>query len=72
MKFSFSFSLVKVLHRMLQTIYLVFSLSIPNPTFTKTCSQPSFEFGLFSSPPQKDPSTFIFPILFLFFFSNDF
>lgn len=47
--FFYSCSLVKVLHRMLQTICSVFSLSIL--TFTNTSTQTSFEFGfvLFSS-----------------------
>lgn len=51
--FLFSYCLVKVLYWMLQTICSVFSLSIL--TFTKTCSQPSFEFGfvLFSSSSKK-------------------
>lgn len=49
MKFSFSFSLVKVLHRMFYTICSVFNLSML--TFTNTSTQTSFEFGfvLFSS-----------------------
>lgn len=51
MKFSFSFSLVKVLHRMFTSNFICSVFNLSMLTFTNTSTQTSFEFGfvLFSS-----------------------
>lgn len=69
MKFSFSFSLVKVLHRMFYSILSVQFSTFPCLRLQIHPHKHLLSLVLFSSPPQINASKFIFPILFLFFFN---